>query len=169
MGSDPNSGQPCFRTSQRWTKLGSDPFSLTAAPGRTADNAVLDTNIVLDLLVFKDPATTALRQRIETKEIRWIATTAMRNELERVLAYPHITPRLAFHQLTPTDVLAQFDRYAQIEPIAPRASAICKDPDDQPFIDLAVAHKVMLLSKDNAVLCMKKRLLALGVITQSAI
>lgn len=166
MGSDPNSGQPCFRTSQRCTKLGSDPIYLTAHEGRTA---VLDTNIVLDLFVFRDPATTPLRQRIETKEIRWIATTAMRDELERVLAYPHITPRLAFHQITPCAVLAQFDHYAQIEPIAPRASAICKDPDDQPFIDLAVAHRATLLSQDNAVLCMNKRLLALGVIAQKAI
>ena len=134
--------------------------------GRTA---VLDTNIVLDLFVFNDPATLPLRQLIEASAIRWIATTAMRGELERVLGYAHIGPRLAFHQITPADVLAQFDRHAQMEPAAPRASAICKDPDDQPFIDLAVAHKVMLLSKDNAVLCMKKRLLALGVITQSAI
>ena len=99
--------------SQRRTKLGSDPIYLTVHEGRTA---VLDTNIVLDLLVFKDPATTALRQRIETKEFRWIATTAMRDELERVLAYPHITPRLAFHRLTPSDVLAQFDRCSSVPP-----------------------------------------------------
>ncbi len=166
MGSDSNSGQPCVRTIQWCTKLGSDPVSLTAHEGRTA---VLDTNIVLDLFVFKDPATAAVRQRIEAKEIRWIATTAMRDELERVLSYLHIVPRLAFYRLTPSDVLAQFDRYAQTEPTAPRANAICKDPDDQPFIDLAVAHRALLLSKDNAVLCMRKRLLVLGVNAQAAI
>jgi putative PIN family toxin of toxin-antitoxin system len=131
--------------------------------------AVLDTNIVLDLFVFKDPATVHLLQRIESKDIRWIATTAMRDELEQVLGYAHIIPRLAFHRLEPSAVLAQFDHHAQIEPAAPRASAICKDPDDQQFIDLAVAHRALLLSKDNAVLCMKKRLLALDVITQNAI
>ena len=134
--------------------------------GRTA---VLDTNIVLDLFVFNDPATLPLRQLLDAKAIRWIATPAMREELERVLSYPHITPRLAFHQLTPSHVLAQFDHHAQIEPAAPRASAICKDPDDQRFIDLAVARRATLLSKDHAVICMSKRLLALGVTTQSAI
>ncbi len=169
MGPDPNSGQPCFRTSQRCTKLGSDPNSLTAAAGRTADKVVLDTNIVLDLFVFKDPATMPLRQLIEAKAIRWIATPAMRGELERVLSYPHITPRLMFHQITPSAVLAQFDHLAQIETTAPRASTICKDPDDQRFIDLAVFHGAILLSKDSAVLGMKKRLLALGVIACSAI
>ena len=142
---------------------------MTAPEGRTASKVVLDTNIVLDLFVFKDPATALLQQSIKAKEFRWIATTDMRDELDRVLSYPHIAPRLVIHQLTPSDVLAQFDHYAQIEPTAPRATAICKDPDDQPFIDLAVAHKAMLLSKDNAVLCMSKRLLALGVIAHSAI
>ena len=137
--------------------------------GKMGRTAVLDTNIVLDLFVFNDPATLPLRQLIEASAIRWIATTAMRGELERVLGYAHIGPRLAFHQITPADVLAQFDRHAQMEPAAPRASAICKDPDDQPFIDLAVAHKATLLSKDNAVLCMSKRLLALDVHAKKAI
>ena len=149
--------------------MGSDPIFLTAHEGRTASKAVLDTNIVLDLLVFKDSAAAPLSQALETGQLRWIATTAMRDELERVLAYPHIIPRLAFHQLTPADVLAQFDRHAQTEPAAPRATAICKDPDDQQFIDLAVAHKALLLSKDNAVLCMSKKLFSLGVITKYAI
>ena len=39
----------------------------------------------------------------------------------------------------------------------------CKDPDDQIFIDLAVAHRARLLSKDGAVQALRKRLAALGV------
>jgi predicted nucleic acid-binding protein len=65
-------------------------------------------------------------------------------------------------------VLAQFDRHATLVEVAPRISAICKDPDDQLFIDLAVAHQALLLSKDNAVLSMKKRLLALGSVVKAA-
>jgi predicted nucleic acid-binding protein len=86
-----------------------------------------------------------------------------------VLDYAHLVPRLAFYQMTKAGVLAQFDRYAQLVAVAPRHSAICKDPDDQCFIDLAVAHKAVLLSKDKAVLSMKKRLLAQGVSAQTAI
>ena len=59
-------------------------------------------------------------------------------------------------------------QYAQLVPVAPKATVTCRDADDQKFIDLAVAHKAMLLSKDNAVLCMSKRLLALGVIARVA-
>ena len=124
---------------------------------------VIDTNVVLDLFVFQDPATTSLKQALHNGAILWISTSDMRIELDRVLAYAHIVPRLAFYQLTAADVLAQFDRHAQLEPVATRCTAICKDSDDQRFIDLAVAHRALLLSKDKAVLCMKKRLLVLGV------
>jgi putative PIN family toxin of toxin-antitoxin system len=130
---------------------------------------VLDTNIILDLYVFEDPATIPLQAALESGTHEWIATQPMRDELGRVLAYPQIAPRLAFHQLTATDILAQFDKFAQLEPVAPKASVTCKDLDDQKFIDLAVAHKCLLLSKDHAVLCMAKRLLACGVVTDSAI
>ena len=123
---------------------------------------VLDTNIVLDLLVFRDPATESLRQALEAGRLRWIATAAMRDELERVLAYPHIAKRLAFYALPPQAVLAARDGWVQpVEP-APKATITCKDPDDQRFIDLAVAHRCPVLSKDLAVLCMAKRLQALG-------
>ena len=124
---------------------------------------VLDTNIILDVFVFKDPATIPLKAALESGTNQWIATQPMRDELERVLAYPQIVPRLAFYQLTATDVLAQFDKFAQLEPVAPKASVTCKDADDQKFIDLAVVEKSLLLSKDNAVLSMAKRLTALGV------
>ena len=129
---------------------------------------VLDTNIVLDLFIFKDPACQPLHQALLQGTVEWLSTQAMRDELERVLAYAHVVPRLVGYQLQATDVLAQFDRFAQLRDVAPRASAVCKDPDDQRFIDLAVAHAALLLSKDKAVLCMKKRLVALGVIAQSA-
>ncbi|MEQ1660178.1 MAG: PIN domain-containing protein, partial [Hylemonella sp.] len=51
---------------------------------------VLDTNIVLDLLVFDDPATPPLKDALAARRLQWIATPAMRVELARVLAYPHI-------------------------------------------------------------------------------
>ena len=146
-----------------------DEAGKAASDGRTMSKIVLDTNIVLDLFVFKDPACAPLSRALETGEIRWIATSAMRDELERVLAYAHILPRLTLHQLTPSYVLAQFDRLAHIEPVAPRATAICKDRDDQRFVDLAVAHRATLLSKDKAVLCMSKKLFPHGVYTKSAI
>jgi putative PIN family toxin of toxin-antitoxin system len=130
---------------------------------------VLDTNIVLDVFVFNDPASQRLKDALASPALQWIATLPMRDELERVLAYPQIVKRLAYYQLKPAQVLAQFDARVQPVEVAPKARVTCKDPDDQKFIDLAVAHQATLLSKDHAVLCMAKRLLALDVIAQAAI
>lgn len=130
---------------------------------------VLDTNIVLDAFLFNDPATQSLKQALASKKIRWLATQAMRAELARVLTYPKIVVHLAYYQLSAAQVLSQFDEQAQIVDAAPEASVSCCDPDDQKFIDLAVAHKTVLLSKDQAVLCLAKRLSALGVLTQAGL
>ena len=123
---------------------------------------VLDTNIVLDLLVFADPATACLPDLLACGALRWIATAGMRSELARVLTYPQIAPRVEFYGLSAEGVLARFDAAVQTMEPAPRASAVCKDPDDQPFIDLAAAHGAILLSKDRAVLQLRKRLALLG-------
>jgi predicted nucleic acid-binding protein len=49
-----------------------------------------------------------------------------------------------------------------------KAGVTCSDADDQKFIDLAVAAKALLLSKDRAVTSMAKRLMLLGVGVRSA-
>ena len=127
---------------------------------------VIDTNILLDAFIFNDLTAQPLKQALASGELHWLATQPMRDELQRVLGYKQIIPRLAFYQLSPADVMAQFDQYVQLVPVASKAPLTCRDADDQKFIDLAVAHKAMLLSKDNAVLCMSKRLLALGVVAR---
>ncbi len=134
----------------------------------TANRVVLDTNILLDAFVFNDAAAQPLRDELRSGTLLWLATAPMRDELERVLAYSQIVKRLVHHQIQASSVLVQFDALAHIEAVAHKASVTCKDPDDQKFIDLAVAHRCQLLSKDRAVLCMKKRLLALGVCVETA-
>ncbi|NBW24962.1 MAG: PIN domain-containing protein [Betaproteobacteria bacterium] len=120
------------------------------------------------MLVFRDPRTHALHAALfedpVMPDLLWLATAPMREELARVLAYPHIAVRLAFHGLQAAQVLSQFDARARIVSVAPKAPATCKDPDDQKFIDLAVSHGATLLSKDKAVLCMRRRLMKLGVV-----
>ncbi len=129
---------------------------------------VLDTNIVLDVFVFNDSASAPLKQALLAGEVQWLATQAMRDELARVLAYPQIVPRLKFYQLTAEDVLVTFDQHARITEVPAKASVTCRDADDQKFIDLAVAHQALLLSKDQHVISMRKRLLAQGIRAQAA-
>jgi predicted nucleic acid-binding protein len=124
---------------------------------------VLDTNIVLDLWVFDDPTSAPLRASVENGDTSWLATASMREELARVLDYPHIARRLQNRSLTTHAVLNHFDRYVSLQPDAPKAPYTCKDTDDQKFIDLAVHHGATLHSKDAQVLCMKNRLARCGV------
>lgn len=139
-------------------------LELTLAPPAAGSGRalVLDTNIVLDLLVFADPSTSLLPALLENGCLCWIATAAMRAELTRVLGYPQIAPRAAFYGLTANAVLERFDAGVRLVDAAPRAAAVCKDADDQPFVDLAAAHSAILLSKDKAVLQLRKRLLSSG-------
>lgn len=130
---------------------------------------ILDTNIVLDLLVFHDAATPPLRDALQAGRLQWVATPPMRDELERVLAYPQIAKRLDFYGLSAAQVLQARDALVRTVEVPPKASVTCKDPDDQKFIDLAVAQRCLVLSKDQAVLCMAKRLLALGAAARAAI
>ncbi|MFO6420238.1 putative toxin-antitoxin system toxin component, PIN family [Hylemonella sp. W303a] len=140
------------------------------APGLHA--LVLDTNVVLDLLLFADPATPALREALDAQRLHWVTTPVMREELARVLAYPHIVERMRFYQRSAADLLVDYDARARLVDVAPKAPYVCKDPDDQKFIDLAFhlmrdpgqLQGAILLSKDKAVLKLKKRLAAHGVL-----
>jgi putative PIN family toxin of toxin-antitoxin system len=124
---------------------------------------VLDTNIVLDLFVFDDLRAQPLKAELLDGRLNWLTTLPMRDELERVLGYAHIEARLALIQRCAVDILASFDRHARRVDVADRAAVTCADPDDQMFIDLAVRHQCMLLSKDAAVLVLKKKLAVLQV------
>lgn len=124
---------------------------------------VLDTNILLDLWLYQDPATPLLLQALKNQTVQWLATQVMRDELERVLAYNHIAQRLAVAQRSARDILAHFDAHAQLMPLAPKAMFVCKDGDDQKFIDLAAQHRTQLISKDKAVLTLRNRMARLGV------
>jgi len=135
----------------------------------TVSTVVIDTNIVLDVFVFADEAARPVRPALESGSLQWLATAAMRDELARVLAYPQIVPRLAYYGLQAADVLAHFDRHAVVVDAPAKAPVTCSDPDDQKFIDLAVARQALLLSKDRAVLSMKKRLAAWSVRAQPAL
>lgn len=124
---------------------------------------VLDTNIVLDLLVFGDPKAQGLSAGLLAGTLHWLATAEMREELRRVLDYPKLAPRVAYHRGGPASVLADFDSHARLVEPALKAPITCGDPDDQKFIDLAVAHRCTLLSKDREVLRMSKRLARMEV------
>ena len=90
------------------------------------------------------------------------------------LELPQIYPQPGWVEHDPleiwrTQLATARDALVHTVAVADKAPVTCKDPDDQRFIDLAVAHQCTVLSKDHAVLCMAKRLLALGAHARVAI
>lgn len=73
----------------------------------------------------------------------WIATQVMRDELERVLAYPHIVSRMDFYRVDAAQVLAAFDAQARLVDIAPAWPTCARTRTTRKFIDLAAAHRAI--------------------------
>jgi predicted nucleic acid-binding protein len=118
---------------------------------------ILDTNIVLDLFVYRDPLQATLDKALQAGSLQWLATSAMQDELTRVLDYPQLAKRRLANLQSVESVLAQMDAYT------------CKDPDDQIFIDLACQHQCLLLSKDKAVRALRSRMARVGATVATAL
>ncbi len=124
---------------------------------------VLDTNVVLDWLVFRDPTAAALEPAVTAGRWHWHATADMRAELEQVLTYEVLS---AWSPDVPA-VLAHWERW--VRPVEPAPGPLsaglrCTDPDDQKFIDLALQlGPCTLLSRDRALLRLARRASPWGV------
>ena len=114
-----------------------------------APAVVLDTNVVLDWLVFRDVRMVPLALAIEGGRLRWLGSPRMRDELAHVLGramferWPH----------DPEQVLTFIDSLVHTCDEPPACPLICRDADDQVFIDLALARRASwLFSRDKALL-----------------
>ena len=124
--------------------------------------AVLDTQVVLDWLVFRDAGCEALAADFDRGSLRWLATPAMLRELAHVLgrgvASAWRPDRAAIRRA--------FERHGTLVE-APAVVALplrCTDPDDQMFIDLAQAGGApWLFSRDRALLALRRRAAARGI------
>jgi putative PIN family toxin of toxin-antitoxin system len=113
---------------------------------------VLDTNVVLDLLLFEDPQALPLLRALEQGALEAWASARTLAELQRVLAYP------AF-RLAPEAQAAQLARYRGLVQVAseeePLAGELprCADREDQKFLELAArVGATWLVSKDKQLL-----------------
>lgn len=129
-------------------------------------DAVLDTNVWLDWLAFEDPVVDPLREAVRQGRVRLLSLARGRDELAGVLARPAVRlqaeaarARRGLHpDLDLAAAMARFDAVVRIRP-APRACGLdCRDPDDQCFVDLAVAERARwLFTKDRALLALARQ------------
>jgi predicted nucleic acid-binding protein len=126
---------------------------------------VLDTNVVLDWLAFRHPVGAPLADALISGHCRWLCTRAMRDELADVIG----RATLKHWAIDAPAVLAIFDALAvdvgSPAPLCAGASPRCSDPDDQMFIDLAIARRAhALLTRDRALLRLATRARPWGVL-----
>lgn len=119
---------------------------------------MLDTNVWLDLLHFRDPRCRTLANALESRRARVLACPALRAEWLRVLGYTHFAFDVQRREALDQDWLQRVEQVPA--PTALPALPRCSDPDDQKFLELAVAQRAdALLSKDKAVLKLGRRAL----------
>lgn len=129
------------------------------APKKTI---VIDTNVCLDLFVFRDPRWASLLAALESGAAEAVTRADCRDEYLFVLHYPH----LPLDDSTRPDAAARFDKLIRV--VAPDSRAIrlpvCTDRDDQKFLEIARdAGAGILVTKDKALLKLAKKTVREGL------
>ena len=127
---------------------------------------VLDTNILLDILVFDDQRAHPLRGALTNKTIDAVATAQTIEEFQDVISRPQFD--LSLEQQKEIDL--QWQTWSRIldDVSIEVAPWKCKDRDDQVFINLAYSLRpAILISKDKLVLKIAKRAIKENVVITS--
>lgn len=131
---------------------------------------VLDTNIVLDWLVFTDRRLSELQRAWDQQRLELITHVPALQELRRVLTYAQFKLSEGEQQ----GILASYESRVRVMPLPdgltmenlgmPAGFPRCKDCDDDHFLALAYHHHAdAVVSKDRAVLDLAKRARKFGV------
>ena len=138
----------------------------TVRRGGTCLNAtVLDTNVLLALWLFRDPAVEPLRAAIETGLLQPVRCAATDAEFAEVLGRPELFAVAPERQTT---LLNAWQASASPVDVIQSAPWVCRDPLDQKFLDLAVsAGASWLITRDRDLLKLarKARRQGLAIVT----
>ena len=127
---------------------------------------VIDTNVCLDLFVFRDPRWTALMADLQSGAVEAVTRADCRMEWQVVLHYSH----LPIDDISRPNISAEFDALItclEPESLSPRTDIrlpICSDKDDQKFLECALgAHAATLITKDKALLKLARKTAKIGL------
>ena len=120
---------------------------------------VLDTNTVLALWMFHDPALSALSEWVEAGNCRLYSREDALEELRRVLAYR----QFGLDEAAQAQLLIAYRRrlaaVTDVPPpsITPATLPRCRDADDQKFLEIAQSSAAShLLTRDKALLRLRR-------------
>jgi putative PIN family toxin of toxin-antitoxin system len=118
---------------------------------------VLDTNVCLDLFVFKDPRWLQIMAGLQNKEISAITSEDCREEWLAVLNYEH----LPINAENREQIVSSFDQYILVEKNTTKQIKLptCSDKDDQKFLETCRdADAKVLVTKDKALLKLARKI-----------
>jgi len=127
---------------------------------------VLDTNILLDVLVFDDSRAHPLRAALIAGSLDAVATDKTLAEFLDVIG----REQFSLSQERQQEIMFQWRSWSRLinDQVLEAAPWKCKDRDDQVFINLAYTLKpAILISKDKMVLKIAKRAQKDGVVITS--
>lgn len=130
---------------------------------------VLDTQVWLDWLVFDDPGIAPLREAHDARRIEIVMDAACEAELVRVLAYD--LGKYTIDENAQAACLARCRGIVKrVEPESVQGLPQCRDPDDQKFLELALAVQAdFLVTKDRALLELQRRALPFRICAPQAL
>jgi len=117
---------------------------------------VLDTNVCLDLFVFRDPRWQSINAGLNDRTLQAITRVDCRDEWLAVLHYPY----LPVTDDTRAAIVTTFDEHIVVEewPQKNIKLPVCSDKDDQKFLEIARdADARILVTKDKALLKLTRK------------
>jgi uncharacterized protein len=117
--------------------------------------AVLDTNVLLALWLFRDPAVSPLQAALEAGTVQAVRSAATDAEFAEVLARPELFAVVPERQAA---LLGAWQAMATLVAVIESAPWVCRDPLDQKFLDLAVsAGAGWLITRDQDLLKLARK------------
>jgi putative PIN family toxin of toxin-antitoxin system len=131
---------------------------------------ILDTNVVIDWLVFNDPYMVPFRERVVSGDVIVLTHELALAEFERVLGYPEL--KLATDRRA--GALARYRAHSRVTTMPegfalgawklPAGFPSCRDRDDDLFLSLTHHSQASaLVTRDKALLKMRKRMRKRGM------
>src|SRR5699024_8668722 len=107
--------------------------------GRNQARVVIDTNVCLDLFIYRDAAVEPLMRALQSGRVTAVTRTDCRDEWQRVLHYP----QFELDAVRRRDACSSYDTWFHEYPpplqqrnVSIDALPRCGDPDDQKFLEL---------------------------------
>ena len=126
---------------------------------------VLDTNAVLDWLLFRDKGFAPLAEAIAAGRLALLTSESCLEELRRVLRYPEFKLDEARQAALLAEVRARAEVLEVPEALPVEAGYVvphCKDPDDQKFLAVAAHAGALLVTKDKVLLKLARKVARAG-------